>query len=98
MRETKRIAMLRRFVVALPLALSLASLAGCTLYEAPADPHAAAPCPPPPPSWAGGDAAKPACSPTGGLFLYPPPFLGDALPRYYYVPGTYPPVVIGGNP
>ena len=60
--------------------------------------YAAPPCPPPPPSIYGGDTTRQSCSPSSGLFIYPPGLFGDALPRYYYVPGVYPPVVIGGNP
>jgi hypothetical protein len=90
----------RRLIAALSCALSFAALAGCTGYEAPAGPYgtAAAPCPPPPPSWAGGDAARQGCNAPGGLYIYPPGVFEDSLPRYYYVPGVYPPVVIGGNP
>lgn len=99
MRPRKGITMHRRPIVALLPVLALAILAGCTAYEAPDEPYAyAAPCPPPPPSIYGGDAVRQSCSPSGGLFIYPPPFFGDSLPRYYYVPGVYPPVVIGGNP
>jgi hypothetical protein len=88
----------RRSRLALPAILALLLLTGCTGYGAPADSYAYAPCAPPPPSWAGGDAVRQSCASPGGLYIYPPPFFEDSLPRYYYVPGVYPPVVIGGNP
>jgi hypothetical protein len=96
-----RTAFPRRLLLLLPPLLALALLAGCTTEEAPPAPYAyaaAPPCPPPPPSWAGGDTMRQSCSPSGGLFIYPPGLFSDVLPRYYYVPGVYPPLVIGGNP
>ena len=82
------------------LALCLGLLAGCAGTDMPprADGSYEVPCPPPPPSYAGGRADDRPCAATGGIFLFPPPFLGDAAPGYYYVPGVYPPLVIGGNP
>ena len=80
------------------LALALTLLAACSDVPPRADGTYAVPCPPPPPSYAGGEVDRRPCAATGGLFLFPPPFLGDSVPRYYYVPGVYPPLVIGGNP
>jgi hypothetical protein len=81
------------------LATLFIALAGCAGDAPPrTDGGYAPPCPPPPPSWAGGDTMRQSCSPSGGLFIYPPGLFSNVLPRYYYVPGVYPPLVIGGNP
>ena len=85
-----------RPVLLLVAGLLLSACAG----DAPprADGSYAVPCPPPPPSYAGGTVDRRPCAASNGLFVFSPPFLGDAVPRYFYVPGVYPPVVIGGNP